>query len=187
MNDENLENQFLAASKNEINKKEFLRHLMDTYGSYVIRLAYSYTKDSNSAEDISQDVFVKAYKSFDQFRGESSLKTWITRITINTSKDYLKSSWHNKVCFFQNKYFNLLNAKEKKTEIQFIDKEENDRLIKGILLLPLKYREVILLYYYQDISTKELSFLLNVPIATIRTRLSRGRKLLKDYWEVEEE
>jgi RNA polymerase sigma-70 factor, ECF subfamily len=186
MIEENIEAQFIAAPKNQINKKEFLKYLMSNYGCYVMRLAYTYTKDTNSAEDISQDVFIKAYNSIDQFRGESSLKTWITRITINTSKDYLKSSWHNKVRFFQNKYFNLLIAKEKKTEIQFIDKEENDRLIKGILLLPLKYREVILLYYYQDISTKELSFLLNVPIATIRTRLSRGRKLLKEYWEVEE-
>jgi RNA polymerase sigma-70 factor, ECF subfamily len=185
MTEQNIENQFIATPKNQINKKEFLNYLMGKYGSYVMRLAYSYTKDTNSAEDISQDVFIKAYNSFDQFRGESSLKTWITRITINTSKDYLKSSWHNKVRFLQNRYFNLLKAKEKKTEIQFIDKEENDRLIKGILLLPLKYREVILLYYYQDVSTKELSFLLNVPIATIRTRLSRGRKLLKDYWEVE--
>ena len=67
-----------------------LEHMMKTYGNAVIRTAYFYTGDRHLAEDISQEVFVRAYRYWRNFRGESSVKTWLTRITINLCRDRMQ-------------------------------------------------------------------------------------------------
>ena len=67
--------------------------LMREYGNDVLRTAYSYVNDRAAAEDCFQEVFIKAYKNLSGFRGESSVKTWLIRITINVCKDYLKSAY----------------------------------------------------------------------------------------------
>jgi RNA polymerase sigma factor (sigma-70 family) len=69
------------------NKDDILIYLINEYGTMVKRLAFSYVKDKSLAEDFSQEVFIAAYKNLDSFKGESSYKTWIYRITINRSKD----------------------------------------------------------------------------------------------------
>ena len=71
--------------------------LMRQYGNDVLRTAYMYVKDVHTAEDIFQDVFIKVNQKLSTFEGNSSIKTWIIRITINTCKDYLKSAWNRRV------------------------------------------------------------------------------------------
>jgi RNA polymerase sigma-70 factor, ECF subfamily len=183
MNQKFSEKKFIESPKTREMQQEFLINIMDEFGDHVVRLSYIYTKNKQVAEDISQEVFIKIYNSFYDFNWNSSIKTWITRITINCCKDYLKSSWFRRVGIINSNYFSLLRSKEKDLEIQFINQEENDRLMKMILSLPIKYREVIMLYYYQDVSTLELSKLLSVPTETIRTRIRRGRIILKNMLE----
>ena len=77
-----------------------LESMMRTYGNDVLRTAYMYVKDIHTAEDIFQEVFIKADRNKEGFRGESSVKTWLIRITVNACKDYLKSAYHRRVTMF---------------------------------------------------------------------------------------
>lgn len=74
-----------------LNREEKLKWLMKTYGNDVIRIAYTYVKQKQLAEDVAQDVFLKCYEKMDSFRNESSYKTWLISITVNKCKDVLKS------------------------------------------------------------------------------------------------
>ncbi|MEH7109107.1 sigma-70 family RNA polymerase sigma factor [Bacillus sp. JJ1764] len=158
--------------------EEKLKWLMVTYGNDVIRIAYSYLKQKHLAEDVAQDVFIKCYEKMDTFRNESSYKTWLIKITINKCKDVLKS-WSYKNLFMVD-YFTFKNTHsgwEQRPEY------ENDRISYQVMKLPVKLREVIILYYYHEFSIEEIATLLKTNPNTIKTRLHRGRLKLKDDLE----
>ena len=81
---------------------DIIENLISLYGNDVLRIATAYTRNPTISEDIFQEVFIKVAKNLHRFRGESSEKTWIIRITINTCKDYLKSAWNKKVVSIEN-------------------------------------------------------------------------------------
>lgn len=157
-------------------KSEKLEWAMTEYGESLIRLAFTYVKDIHKAEDIIQDVFLKVYANLHQFKGTSSFKTYLYRITINQCKDYLKS-WSFKNLFFTEKNIEYSLDSFESTVIRF---EENYELGMKILDLPIKYREVIILHYYQDYSISEIATLLTVSESTIHTRLRRAKQRLKE-------
>lgn len=159
-----------------MNNKELLENLIELYGNDVLRIATLYTQNPNIAEDIFQDVFFKVNKSLCSFNGKSSEKTWIIRITINTCKDYLKSAWKKKIISIES----LPETYSEDILDNNISSENSNLIIKEITSLPLKYKEVIILYYYKDFSTLEIAKILNIPEATVRTRMKRARELLKE-------
>ncbi|WLD91744.1 sigma-70 family RNA polymerase sigma factor [Alkalihalobacillus sp. AL-G] len=163
----------------QLNKEDVLREVMTDYGADLTRLAYSYVKDITTAEDITQEVFLKCYTKLDSFKGNSSLKTWLNRITVNKCKDYLKSGWKKYI------QFDLPLFKDPKTyetpESQVTKQVEHDTLTQFVLKLPVKYREVIILYYFHDQSTKEISESLNLKDTSVRTRLRRARQILEEH------
>lgn len=163
-----------------MNTKELLENLIEVYGNDVLRIATLYTQNPNIAEDIFQDVFLKVNKSLYSFKGNCSEKTWIIRITINTCKDYLKSAWKKKIVPIEN----LPESYSEDILNNNISSENSNLIIKEILSLPLKYKEVIILYYYKDFSTLEIAKILNIPEATVRTRMKRARELLKEKLKI---
>lgn len=164
-----------------MNNKELLENLIELYGNDVLRIATLYTKNPTIAEDIFQDVFIKVDKHISSFKGKSSEKTWIIKITINTCKDYLKSSWKKRIVPIE-----FLEETEisSKNEDNIIINENSNLILKEIIALPIKYREVIILYYYKDFNTSEISKILTIPEATVRTRMKRARELLKEKLEI---
>ena len=164
-----------------MDNKELLENLIELYGNDVLRIATLYTKNPNIAEDIFQDVFIKVSKYISSFKKESSEKTWIIKITINTCKDYLKSAWKKKIVPLEN--FNEINPINT-SQTDLTTSETSNLIIKEILSLSPKYKDVIILYYYKDFNTLEISKILNIPEATIRTRLKRGRALLKEKLKI---
>ncbi len=152
-----------------------IEDLMDEYGNEVYKIAYVYVKDKHMAEDIFQEVFYKVMKSYHQFREDSHIKTWIIRITINTCKDYLRSSWLRRVT--------LTEKYEESTDVimpsDFIKQEENQVLYDAIYKLPSKYKEVVILYYFKEYSYEEISEVLRIPKGTVQSRLSRAKLKLK--------
>jgi len=154
---------------------------MNTYGPEVLRTAFFYVKDRSIAEDIFQEVFLKVYKKMDTYRGEASIRTWILKITINQCKDYLKSSWFKRI---------LLNF-EAKDDIPVeadttlipegivLQHEEKQELLKQVLKISLPLREVLILYYYHDLSQDEIADILKIPVGTVRSRLHRSKEALK--------
>ncbi len=153
-----------------------LEWAMNVHGEKLIRLAYTYVKDQHIAEDIIQDVFLKAYEKQHQFKGKSSYETYLYRMTINRCKDYLKR-WSFKKLFYTEHMpeGNMSTSAEE----MFIRFEEDFELGEQILSLPVKYREVIIFYFYFDYSVSEMSSTLKLSERTIYTRLRRARKRLK--------
>ncbi|WP_391122646.1 sigma-70 family RNA polymerase sigma factor [Psychrobacillus sp. L3] len=145
------------------------------YGDELLRLAYTYVKNKQAAEDIVQDVLLKAFEKQTLFREEATYHTYLYRMTINRSYDYLRS-WHYKNTTMVEKIQHLFG---RSTEQDIVTQSENRQLAQAVLSLPLKYREVIVLTYYLDYSSEEIGMLLNCSSATVRTRLARGRKKLK--------
>lgn len=148
-----------------------IKYLYNQYGNYLLRTCFLYLGDKSLAEDALQDTMIKVYKNHQTFRKDADEKTWITRIAINVCKDYLKSSWFKKVDVMSN----LL-------DIEVIDettKESDDRLLEHIIKLPFKYKEILLLHYYNELSIPEISKMLQISASNVTTRLNRARKKLK--------
>lgn len=155
---------------------------VDLYGNGILRLAYMYVKDRDRADDIFQEVFLRAYKNYHRFNRDSSEKTWLMTITINVCRDFLKSSWSKKVTFVDSYEEHETSYDIEDTIIQSV---ENEKLYNEVLKLPPKYKESILLYYYQELDTPEISKVLGIPESTIRSRLFRARDMLKNNLDKE--
>ncbi|TYS69538.1 RNA polymerase sigma factor [Sutcliffiella horikoshii] len=148
----------------------------------IIKFAFTYVKDWAVAEDISQEVFIKVYKNIATFNRDSKLRTWLFSITANQCKDYLRKS--GKTTKWLNDFFKgLQKQNDENPENILLEHEEKKSIGKALLSLPVKYREVLVLYYYEDLSTEEIAKLLHINSSTIRSRLERGRKQLKKWSE----
>lgn len=155
--------------------------LMRQYGNDVLRTAYMYVKDIHTAEDIFQDVFIKVNQKLSTFEGNSSIKTWIIRITINTCKDYLKSAWNRRVVPMMEYQEDAIISESDYDDVE--NKDTKDLIKKTVLELPAKYRDVVLCVYFQDMTIIEAAKTLNIAEGTAKSRLSRARLRLKEVLE----
>ena len=148
--------------------KEDIEIIINLYGDSVFKLAFSIIKDYASAEDIAQNVFIKYMQEKKEFQDFEHKKAWLLRTTINECKIHLRYYW---------------NAKRVEFPVELED-ESNDTswdttLLDIVMSLPRKYREVIHLFYYEELSIKEIAEILGKNESTIKTNLRRGRQLLK--------
>ncbi|WP_053367549.1 sigma-70 family RNA polymerase sigma factor [Bacillus sp. FJAT-27245] len=158
-----------------------LEEIMEAYGDQVKRLVYSYVKDWGIAGDLAQEVFVAVYMKLDSFEGRSSYKTWVYTIAINRSKDFLKS-WHYRHMAVAEKVFSFMKDTKRTPEEAAIEKDANKQLLEAVWSLPLKYREVILLHFYQDLTVPEISETIGIPLATVKTRLLRAKEKVRNAY-----
>ncbi|MGG0123384.1 sigma-70 family RNA polymerase sigma factor [Bacillus paranthracis] len=159
-------------------KEDLIDEIMNKYGQEVLQLVYSYVNNKEVAEDLTQDIFVKCYKSLHTYKGNSNLKTWLWRIAINHCKDYLKS-WYNKKVIVTEDDFTYTESQKESVEQIVIQSAEDSRLASAVMNLPIKYREVIYLFYYEELSIKEIAIVIDVKENTIKTRLKKAKELLK--------
>lgn len=153
--------------------------IMDDYGTYLTQLSYMYVKNWSTAEDIVQETFITYFKKHRSFKQKATLKTYLSQITINKSIDYLRSmKAHAKT--FLSLIQGQTDQKVQASDVIIFERIVRSDLYRHVLTLKIKYREVIVLYYYENMTTVEIAQLLNLPEGTIRTRLKRGRDLLKD-------
>ena len=162
---------------------EHLQQAMQQYGEYCIRVAYFYVKDWAAAEEVVQDVFLAYAKNSEKFEQRSSLKTYLVKITVHKSHDYLRS-WKRKW-----QQFTQVKTVTHSIETEKVIDEEKQTLVQGLLQLPIHYREALILYYYDDYNIPEIANILQVSENTVKTRLVRGRVKLKQLlqetsWEV---
>lgn len=160
-----------------------IEKVLEEYGDYLLRVAYLYVKDENIAEDIVQDVLMKFYQNQIQFKGQSSLKTYLVKMTVNRSHDYLRS-WKSRGLVLKEKLTGV--SPKKSPEQQIIQNEESRVLVEALFSMTLIYREVLILYYFEELSTVEIAELLSCPEATVRTRLQRARRQLKQRLQDED-
>lgn len=153
---------------------EEMHDLMDTYSPYMLQMSFMYVKDWAAAEDIVQEVFIHFFKTYTQYEGRASLKTYLTKMTIHKSIDYLRS-WTSR-----KRTLSKIFGQKHSLSYEFEAQIEKSELMKQVLQLPLKYRECILLFYYEDMTTLEMAELLSISENTVKTRLRRAREMLKE-------
>ncbi|WP_341302779.1 sigma-70 family RNA polymerase sigma factor [Lysinibacillus sp. FSL H8-0500] len=162
-----------------------LERIMEQHTERLIRLAFYYVRDLQSAEDIVQDVFIKFYDNQQNYEERGELKAYLSKLVVNRSKDYLRR-WSYRKIQVQQKIF----AKQAIIRRDMLVQQDEQTLIENaILALPLKQREVISHFYFEEMAVVDIAELLNIPESTVKTRLRRGRELLKPKlqhieWEV---
>ncbi|WP_332651245.1 sigma-70 family RNA polymerase sigma factor [Lysinibacillus sp. 54212] len=155
-----------------------MNEVMDTYSGYLLQLSYLYVKNWATAEDIVQESFIKYFRYHEQFKGEASLKTYLGKITIHTCHDYLRS-WKGKSQVFSQLLLGKAPSTGLTVENQILRALDETELTKQVLGLPLKYREAIILFYYEELTTAGIASLLGLSENTVKTRLKRAREMLK--------
>ncbi|WP_235426996.1 RNA polymerase sigma factor [Cohnella kolymensis] len=165
-----MEFDYLKALTGEYSKNQILTDIMRAYGKDVWNYAYSLSGKREMADDILQDVFFKALRKLDTFRGEASMKTWLLKITRNTALNY-KTTWFIRKVIPIDKWFedgnNGNHPSAETTAVQSI--QLNDAWIQ-VMKLPVKYREVLILYAYHGMTQKEIAETIGVPEGTVKSR-----------------
>ncbi|WP_078596546.1 sigma-70 family RNA polymerase sigma factor [Evansella clarkii] len=169
--------QMEAGFENFDERVQIIDKLMDEYSDAILHLVYTYVKNETTAEDLTQEIFIKCFEKLHQFNERSTLKTWLYRIASNHCKDYLKS-WHYRKITLNDKIFDYIPSMSK-TEDEIIAKDEEDILAKAVMELPLKYREVVFLHYYEELTLKEISKITAMNPNTLKTRLKRAKEILR--------
>lgn len=138
----------------------------------------SYTKNKDAADDISQEVFLRAFSNLHTFRGQSSVKTWLLTITRNQSINYNRSAYIRKVWLVDR----LLTSKNAlpSAENEMFDRLETKQIWHCVMLLPSKYREPLILDAHYQMTIQEIADVLQIRIGTVKSRLSRARTKLTE-------
>lgn len=153
-------------------REERIGHLIDAYGTALSRVCYLYLRDVGMAEDAVQDTFIKAYQKLETFNSqhEWSEKAWLTRIAVNTCKDYQKSAWFQRV--------DRRIDPNDLPQVTTIEKEDR-RILEDVMELPPKLKIAVLLYYYLDMSVEEITSALDISQSTVYQRLDRAQRKLR--------
>jgi RNA polymerase sigma-70 factor (ECF subfamily) len=167
------EENLIAGLKNGDNSA--FEELLARYGDRLLRLCYLIVKDQNAAEDILQEIFIQIYKKVSSYRGNSSFYTWVYKIAINLCRNYIRRT---------DNYFQIDNDDDIEAfddvELETIDNIYRGRIKDIVFAMPELYREVIILFYYEDLPVKQICTILDEAENTIKSRLHRGRLILRD-------
>ena len=147
-----------------------VEELIDQHGDDILRLCLLYMGERQLAEDAFQETFVRAWRHMNAFRGESSVKTWLSHIAVNVCRDMLRTPWL--------RMRRSARSVEEMEHLPAPDATPRHELMDAIRALPDKYREVIVLVYVQDMKLREAAAQLRLPVPTVSTRLRRARARL---------
>ena len=171
----------LLADRMKAGDQEALRLTMERYGGLILRTAFLLLRDRHWAEDVSQEVFIRAFRSIDQLHNRAALRPWLTRITINECRQRMRMAAWKRLVFGEQAMpeqpSKLPGPEASATELT---------LAADIQSLPYKYREVVVLHYYHDLSIEAICGQLREKPGTIKSRLARARAMLKHKLEGEE-
>jgi RNA polymerase sigma-70 factor (ECF subfamily) len=158
-----------------------LRWLMQQYGEKVYHLLCLTVKNHAVAEDITQEVFIKAYRALDSFRGEGDIKHWLFKIAMNEAKKHFRSwSFRHIWTVVDERLGSMLDQDAKDSvEEEVENRLHREDIFQVVMSLAPKYRQVVILHYYEDLTIKEIAHILGVSQEVVRARLSRARKQLR--------
>ena len=145
----------------------YLRHFKAIY-----RVCYAFMKNAQDAEDCTEDAFVKAMTSDVTFENERHERSWLTTTAMNLCKDRLKHWWRQKVTDL-----------DEETEQTAAEPDEKREVVDAVMALPVKYKEVVWLHYYEGYTAREIADMTGGTEDAVAARLSRGRKKLRALLE----
>lgn len=155
--------------------RQSLHELAAMYQDNLFAVAFNICQNTRDAEDVIQDTFVQYYTTKKEFDSEEHIRAWLIRVAVNKAKNVTRTFWRrNKVSI------------EDFTEMLAFETPKSETLFETVMQLPEKYRIVIHLYYYEDYAVSEIADILKLSESNVKTRLSRGRgmlrKALKEDW-----
>lgn len=160
----------------DVSEKDF-KIKYDLYKDTIYRIAYTYVHNHQDSEDVLQEVFIKYLNSNDLFESLDNEKYWLIRVTTNICKNKVTSFWNKKIIINEN----VIDVAQNK------DETEKARIYSILTNLPNKYKEPLVLYYYEDFKIEEIAKILKKTTSCIKKRLERGRQMIKKEIEVNEE
>ena len=148
--------------------------LLEMYSDMIFKLAYSRTGNVHDAEDITQEVFLKYIKSGKKFNDEEHRKAWLLKVAANTGKSLVTSAW--------------ARHRADIDEARDIGKcmEEKGEVFYAVAKLPEKYRTVVHLFYYEELSVEQISEITKTKTSTVKSQLHRARAMLKEMLKEEQ-
>lgn len=154
-------------------REKELTRMIKQYSNSLLNMCYIYLRDRELAEDALQETFLKAYRTRSSFRGDSHEKTWLTRIAINTCRDMRRSAW-----------FTHVNRAVTPEELPLAAgggfRQEAIDLANAIMQLADKYKEVILLYYYQEMKLTEIARVTGLTPSAVSRRIKKAHARLHE-------
>jgi RNA polymerase sigma-70 factor (ECF subfamily) len=141
----------------------------------LVSLAWRFCRARARAEDLAQEAFVKAFRSLPTFRGESAFGTWLTAIALNTCRSRLRADGPPLVSLDLARLVPGQADALRRLE----ERERAETVRRAVLTLPARYRDAVVLYYFEDRDLQEAARILGVPEGTLKARLHRGRELLR--------
>lgn len=157
-----------------------LDRLVREYGDMVYRLAIIRCHSKEDAEDVFQDVFVKLVRNIGKLNTDEHVKAWLIRVTINQCNSLYASSWNKKTQSYEEMVENGAVPDAAAPE-----EEPLDEVYEAVRSLQPEYRDVIYLFYYEELSIKQIGQILNLSEGNVKVRLNRARKKLKVMLEKE--
>jgi RNA polymerase sigma-70 factor (ECF subfamily) len=172
--------------------EQAVAELVRTYGSKIYQLAFRYLRNKEDAEEVTQDVLFKVYRKVGEFRGDAALSSWIYRITFNAAMSRLRTARYQRTQDQERQAANAGTTDEPaggtRTEVADWSRMADEgvlrsqlrrRVFRAILALPAIYRAPVMLRDIQGMSTEEASAMLHVKDQTLKSRLHRGRLILR--------
>jgi RNA polymerase sigma-70 factor (ECF subfamily) len=159
--------------------KELFGELIDRYESKLTRYVKRFTQNKDDVSDIVQTVFIKAYTNLQSFDSGRSFNSWVYRIAHNECVNYLKKKGNEKISFIDfDTFFPHPFAKET-ADRETLKREEQEALDVSLASISPKYREVLILYFYEELSYQDIADIVRIPVATVGVRIRRGKEALR--------
>ena len=153
---------------------------IEKYSPFVYRLAFSQVKSKSDADDIHQEVFVRYITRKPAFESEEHEKAWFIRVTTNLCKNWWKTAWRRRV-ISMSEYEEERTAGQRTGSVQLVQGvTDENAIIDMVKILPQKYRLVIHLFYYEEMTIEEIGKALDLKASTVRTQLTRARRKLSE-------
>lgn len=160
----------------QLSGNEYFRYLLDTYSDMLLRLCYNYVRNMTDAEDLAQDTFCELVRSPQDFDSTEHEKAWLLRVAANKCKNHLNSA---RVRLSAPLDKDIIENTAAPSSFGEYESDSDTKVKNAVMSLPDKYRTIIHLYYYEELSIEQIAKVLKIPPPTVGTRLARGRKLLQ--------
>lgn len=164
--------------RQDLEPTEILKSWMKDYDKILLRLAYAYTRNWATAQDMVQNAFVKAYQSRANLRDENNPLPWLSRIVINECASAQRRTWREISSSSIPEVARVHSAED-----MAMKNNDSRRVHDSILMLPKKFRVPIILFYFNELSVHDISAIIGVREGTVKSRLSRARKQLETILE----
>lgn len=160
--------------------------LVQRYQDRVFRLLSRYTRDAAECEDLAQEVFLKVFRKLHTFQQDSAFFTWLYRITVNTATDHLSRQSRRRLTLVEDDV--VLDSGRPRSEVSSVDQPLLDAELAHVTRkildqMPEKYRTILVLREYEDLSYTDISAVLDLNLGTVESRLFRARQRFKELLE----